>query len=235
MADCPGSESAIATDRPSVANSSSVVPIGSLQFENGLSATRAQGTTTVDLPATRVRLGFGTCNELLMDLPDYTHAESGLSGFSDVGPAIKHQLQGLPEGWTLSAIAGTLLDSGNPRIAGRGPMPYLQLPWSRDLGQGWSINGMFDETLHRHDVNENRSSQASLYLDKAVGDLADVFVEYVNDLQRGANVGNRVGIGASYRATGTQQIDLKIGTGLNAASPDWYLTAGYSFRFDRLF
>jgi hypothetical protein len=237
QADCAGPDSPISTDRPSVANSSAVVPGGSLQFENGLSITRAQGVTTDDLPETRARLGLGACNELLMDLPDYTRADTrnGVSGFSDVGPAFKHQLQGLPEGWTLSGIAGTLLNTGDTRIAGRGPMPYLQLPWSRDLGRGWSINGMFDETWHRHDSDENRSSQTSLYLDKSVSDATDVFVEYVNDYQRGASVENRVGMGGSYRYTPTQQIDLKIETGLNAASPNWYITAGYSFRFDRLF
>jgi len=31
------------------------------------------------------------------------------------------------------------------------------------------------------------------------------------------------------------QIDVKLGAGLNSASPDWYMTVGYSVRFDRVF
>ena len=48
----PDSEVVISTDRPSVANSSVVVPQGGLQFENGLLVTHTQGQFLLDLPET---------------------------------------------------------------------------------------------------------------------------------------------------------------------------------------
>lgn len=236
-ADCPTSEDPIATDRPTAANSSSVVPMGSLQFENGVSVSRGQSVTTYDLPETRARFGLGDCTEFLVDLPDYTHAETrnGVDGATNIGPALKHQFQGLPDGLTLSGTLGTFLNTGDKRIAGRGPAPYAQLPWSYDLGQGWSINGMYSATFHPRDPDTSASLQTSLYLDKTVSEKSDVFLEYIDDYQHGAATLNRVSLGGSYRYTPNQQVDLKIGTGLNGASPDWYALVGYSFRLDKLF
>ncbi len=236
-ADCPTPADSIITDRPTAANSSAVVPAGSLQFENGLAFSRGQAVTTYDLPETRARLGLDSCTEFLIDLPDYTHAETrnGLDGATNIGPAVKHQFQGLIDGLTLSGTAGTFLNTGDKRIAGRGPAPYVQLPWSYDLGQGWSVNGMYSATFHPRDPGSGADYQTSLYLDKTVGEKADIFVEYINDLQHGAAALNRVSLGGSYRYAPTRQVDLKIGTGLNGASPDWYVTVGYSVRFDTLF
>jgi hypothetical protein len=102
---CPDNSQDIVTDRPSVTNSSVVVPTASLQMENGINWTEHPGQGTLDGPNTRLRLGLGGCTEMLVDLPDYTGGLSGHgpSGFSDVAPAIKHQFGGLPEGTNLSA------------------------------------------------------------------------------------------------------------------------------------
>jgi hypothetical protein len=237
FAECPAAIDAIATDRPTISNASSVVPYASLQWENGASAVRGSEITTYDLPETRLRLGIAGCTELLVDLPDYTHAtgRGGIDGASNIAPAVKHQFQDLPDGLTLSGTVGIFLNSGDKAIAGPGPAPYAQLPWSVDLGGGWSANGMLSETLHPRGPNGNGASQTSLYLDRTIAENYDLFVEYANDYQRHSAALNRVGIGASCRLAPTRQIDFAIGSGLNRASPDLFVTLGYSLRFDRLF
>ena len=236
-AGCPVADDTIVTDRPTVANSSSVVPMGSLQLENGIQVSRGQGATTTDLPETRTRLGLGGCTELLVDWPDYTHAAvtHGVDGTTNIGPAVKHQFQDLPDGLTLSGTVGSFLNTGDKSIAGRGPAPYVQMPWSYDLGDGWSANGMFSETFYPREANSNPDQQTSIYMDKTVGEKSDLFVEFINDYKLGTGPLNRIDVGGSYRCTPTHQIDLKVGAGLNGASPDWYVTLGYSFRFDQLF
>jgi len=234
---CPTSEDSISTDRPSVANSSSVVPAGSLQIENGFTVSQGQGTTTYDLPETRLRFGLGQCSELLVDLPDFTKSDgrTAVTGVTNIGPAFKHQFSDLIERLNFSATLGVFLRTGDNAIAGAGPAPYAQMPWSYDLGQSWSINGMFSAVSHRHDFNASTAYQISTYLDRAVGDKADMFIEYINDSQVAAATLHRVDIGGSYRLTPHQQFDFKIGTGINSASPSAYVTVGYSFRFDHLF
>src|SRR6202790_3679735 len=69
--ECPSSASEIATDRPDVTNSSLVVPVGSLQGENGVNVSARYGGRTIDGTNTRWRLGVAPCLELLLDLPTY--------------------------------------------------------------------------------------------------------------------------------------------------------------------
>jgi len=50
-------------------------------------------------------------------------------------------------------------------------------------------------------------------------------------LENGINWTTRPG---AYRFTPTQQIDIRVGIGLNRAAPDHLFAVGYSFRFDDL-
>jgi hypothetical protein len=236
-ADCPGVTDPIATDRPTFANSSSVVPAASLQFENGFGTTGGPNGPDFDLPETRARLGVGGCTEFLVDLPDDNWAANvhGAHGWSSVAPTIKHEFGFLPEGWTLSAAVGADLGTGAGQISGHGPAPYVQFPWSVDLGNGWSANGMYGATFHPDAPLRGPDHQTSFFLDRSVASNADVFAEFANDYQAGEQPLNRLSVGGSYRFTPTQQIDIKVGAGLNHAAPDYYLTVGYSVRFDCLF
>jgi hypothetical protein len=69
----PGLDTAepIATDRPAVTNSSVVVPIGSLQAENGFLET-GQGQSVLDAPESLVRFAVAKMTELRFTVPDYS-------------------------------------------------------------------------------------------------------------------------------------------------------------------
>ncbi|SIO67738.1 hypothetical protein SAMN05443247_11865 [Bradyrhizobium erythrophlei] len=54
---CPTAKDVIATDRPDVTNSSLVVPMGSLQSENGVNFSARDGGRTIDGTNSRWRLG----------------------------------------------------------------------------------------------------------------------------------------------------------------------------------
>lgn len=233
-AECLTAEDGIATDRPTGPNTSPAVPAGSVQFENGVGAVHAQGGTTYDLPETRARFGALACTEFLIDLPDYSKGH-GIAGTSDLSPAIKHQFQDLPDGLTLWTTVGLAVPTGDKRISGRGPAPYIQMPASYDLGGGFTLNGMYSVTFHPSDPGNEPLSQTSLYLDHAVTGSTDVFVEYANAYQPGMAVQNSIDFGGSWRYAALRQIDFKMGFGVNRAAPDWYFTLGYSFRFDHIF
>src|ERR1700761_5442852 len=87
---CPQSNEEIATDRPDVTNSSIVVPVGSLQNENGINTGAQGGKQGFDGTNSRWRLGVAPCLEVLVDLPTYfvNSRGSSLSGFGDVSPAV---------------------------------------------------------------------------------------------------------------------------------------------------
>src|SRR5260370_1576239 len=106
--ECPNSGSEIATGRPDVSNSSLVVPVGSLQSENGINTTGRGPERTFDGTNSRLRLGIAPCLEFLVDVPNYFGRLKGDadSGFGNVAPAVKWQFGSLPEPWNLSVTAG---------------------------------------------------------------------------------------------------------------------------------
>src|SRR6266851_1649198 len=61
----------IATDRPSVTDSSIVVPPGSPQAENGFTVTGSRGQRTFDGPETLLRFGVASKTEIRLTTPDY--------------------------------------------------------------------------------------------------------------------------------------------------------------------
>ena len=105
---CPKPSDEIATDRPDVTNSSIVVPVGSLQSENGINLTGRNSGRTIDGSNSRWRLGIAPCLEVLIDLPSYTGnvRSPGASGFSDVAPGLKWQISPVPGKVDLSVTAG---------------------------------------------------------------------------------------------------------------------------------
>ncbi len=231
--DCPTSADEIATDRPDVTNSSLVVPLGSLQAENGVDGAVRRGSNVVDGSNTRLRLGLARCSELLIDLPDYFGSldRARPSGFSDVVASLKRQLPA-PFELDLSATVGSGFPSGSEKIAGRGYQPYLQFPWSRTLAAGWSVAGMFTVTWFPGDARRNPTFEPTFSVQREFGSFADAFIEYVGDYdhQRPAQL---VDGGGAWRFTPTQQVDFHAGLGLNSATVDRYFGIGYSVRLDR--
>jgi Putative MetA-pathway of phenol degradation len=235
--ECPSSSSEIATDRPDVTNSSLVVPTGSLQMENGINTTRRGLDKTFDGTNSRLRLGIANCLEILVDVPNYVGRLKGDAdtGFGNVAPAIKWQFASLPEAWNLSVTAGAGLPTGSPKIAGPGLQPYLQFPWSYEIGGGWGTSGMVTTFFFPSDFANKQTTEATFVLEKKITERASLFVEYVGDYpSRGSSV-QLFNTGGGYLLTRTQTIDFHVAFGLNRNSPNYIVGLGYSFRFDDLF
>lgn len=234
---CPTAKDEIATDRPDVTNSSLVVPLGSLQSENGVNFSARNGGQIIDGTNTRWRLGIASCLELLVDLPNFSTAVrgSGSSGFSDVSPAIKWQVSPIPGKVDASLVFGVGLPTGTLDIAGRGAQPYLQMPWSWELHDGWGVSGMLTEFFRPSDAVIRRTTEATFAIEKKVAEKMSLFVEYVGDYPETASPSQLLNSGGLYRLSPTQQVDFHIAFGLNHNAPSYIVGVGYSFRFDGLF
>jgi hypothetical protein len=234
---CPHPGSEIATDRPDTTNSSLVVPQGSFQQENGVNISGRDGGQVFDGSNTRLRLGIAQCVEVLVDVPTYFDALSGRAdtGFTNVAPAIKWQISPLPGKIDLSATFGAGLPTGTKAIAGPGVQPYLQFPWSWELSDGWSVNGMLTNFVAPADPVNKLSTETTFVIEREIGKRAFLFVEYVGDYHVHGGPSYLFNSGGGYRITNTQQIDFHIAIGLNGNAPHYIFGIGYSFRFDRLF
>jgi hypothetical protein len=234
---CPSTKDEIRTDRPDVTNSSLVVPAGSLQIENGVNFSARDGDRFVDGTNTRLRTGIANCLEFLVDTPTYFANVRGPknSGFSDVAPALKWQISPVPGKVDLSAVFGVALPTGSASIAGHGSQPYLQFPWSWELGSGWGLSGMFTEFFRPSDPTSKLITEATFVIEKKVTERASLFVEYVGDYPENGSPAQLLNSGGLYRLSPNQQVDFHIALGLNHNAPSYIVGIGYSVRFDELF
>jgi hypothetical protein len=171
------------------------------------------------------------------DVSTYFDALSGRAstGFTNVTPAVKWQISPLPGKIDLSAVFGAGLPTGTKAVAGPGVQPYVQFPWSWELGSGWGLSGMLTNFIVPADPVNKLSTQTTFVIEREIGKQAFLFVEYVGDYHIHGGPGYLVNSGGGYRITNTQQIDFHIGIGLNDNAPSYIFGVGYSFRFDRLF
>ena len=232
-AECTQPNAPIETDRPDVTNSSIVVPVGSVQNENGIDTSRDRGANIINGGNSRWRLGIAPCLEVLVDLPTYvtTFRGAGPSGFGDVVPAVKWQLSPLPGRFDVSVTAGAALPTGATAIAGSGVQPYLQIPWSIALGGGWALTGM--ETSFFTPASDARFTyQSTLVVEKEIAERSFLFVEYVGDFPNVSRNSQLINSGGGYRINNHHQIDFHFGIGLDRNAPNYTFGVGYSFRLD---
>jgi len=234
---CSQATGPIVTDRPSVTNSSTVVAVGSLQSENGINLSRPDGSEVFDGTNSRLRLGVAPCLELLVDLPNYTTALHGTapSGFGDIAPAVKWQVSPVPGKFDLSMTFGAALPTGAVSVAGQGVQPYLQFPWSVDLGGKWTLAGMETNFFTPDKPVSKYTNQSNFVISKELNERSFLFVEYVGNFPLNGGAAHLFNTGGGYRLTDTQQIDFRLGFGLNRNAPDYIVGIGYSWRIDHLF
>ena len=181
-AECTQPDAPIETDRPDVTNSPIVVPAGSLQSENGIDTSRDHGADILNGTNSRWRLGIAPCLEVLVDVPNYVATLRGVgpSGFGDVAPAVKWQISPLPGKFDLSLTVGAALPTGATGVAGPGVQPYVQVPWSIDLGADWALNGM-ETGFFAPSSDRKFIYQSTLVIEKDITKRLFAFVEYVGN------------------------------------------------------
>lgn len=225
----------IATDRPSVTDSSVVVPVGTLQFEDGFTDTASEGQQTLDGSETLMRFGVGSKTELRLTVPDYFGTIGAGSGFGDLGIGVKQQL-GPAAGFDVSLVVSLSLPTGARGISSGGYDPSVQVPWSRALSANWTAAGMlsvyfpteqFPTELRRRNV----TGESTFLIDRQLTKNWDAFVEYAGDFPEQGGPRHLAHFGTSYRPTPHQQVDLHVGVGLSSAAVDHFVGVGYSFRF----
>ena len=230
----PSTSNPITTDRPSFTASSIVVPVGSLQFENGFLETTAQSQTGFDFPETLVRFGILAKTELRFTAPDYyDNYNTGLgfgSGFGDLLLGFKQQL-GPSGGFDVSLIGSVSLPTGANILSSHGYDPQLQLPWSRQISKNWTMAGMLGLLWPTQGPSRNLNGQTTFLFDRQLTKPWDAFIEYAGMFPQRGGPQQILHLGTSYKITPQQQLDFHFGFGLSSAAPNHFIGFGYSFRF----
>lgn len=226
-----GGSTPIATDRPSVTDSSLVVPLGSLQFENGFTNTVNQGQSVWDGSETLLRLSVASKTELRLDAPNYFSPQFSPAGFGDSGLGIKQQLGPTPGGFDLSVVLSLSLPTGANAISSHGYDPSVQLPWSLALSSKWTAAGMLSVYWPTEGGRRNVTGETTFLIDRTLFSRWDAFAEYAGDFPELGAPRHLLHFGTSFRPTPHQQVDLHGGIGPSAATLEHFIGVGYSFRW----
>jgi hypothetical protein len=218
--------SPINTDRPAFADSSVVVPLHSLQIENGFLNTLSSGQQSFDLPETLLRFGLFDKTELRLTVPDYYY-DLPASGWSDTVLGVKQQL-GPIHGFDVSVVISLSFPTGSRGITSHGYDPSIQLPWSHSLSKNWTAAGMLSVYWPTQGASRNTNGQVTLLFDRQLTMPWDGFVEYVGDFPERGGPQHILHFGTSYKLTLNQQVDFHFGFGLSSAAPTHFIGVGYS-------
>jgi hypothetical protein len=226
-------EPTISTDRPSVANSSVVVPRGYLQAENGFLITSAGGQSVADFPETSLRFGLLDKTELRVAIPDFFHtvgsAPVTVSGFGDLAVGVKQQIGPIGEDFNLAAIFFLSFPIGANAISSHGYDPGLQFPWSKPVSKNWTAEGQVAFYWPTLAGTHNFTGETTFVFDRQLTAPWDAFVEYAGDFPERGGSRQIAHFGSSYKIARRQQIDFQLGAGLSHAAPHAFIGAGYSF------
>lgn len=222
----------ISTDRPAVAESSVVVPLGGLQVENGFLLTDASGQRVVDFTESNFRYGLLGKTELRLAAPDYfatvSSGAGAVSGFADVALGVKQQL-GPIAGFDVSLIVFLSFPSGSKSVSSHGYDPGLQIPWSRSLSKKWTAGGQAAFYWPTAAGSHNFTPETTVFVDRQLTKPWDAFLEWAGDFpDRGGNR-QQLHVGTAYKLAPHHQIDFHFAFGLTPAASKAYVGLGYSF------
>ena len=226
----------IVTDRPDVTESSIVVPIRSVQIENGATWTTDHGAQTFNLSESLIRFGVSTRTEIRLVIPEYFGGITGPdpTGFGDLALGMKQQLGPLPGSFDVSVIVAVSLPTGASQVSSHGFDPFIKFPWSKELKSGWSIGGMQSLFWNTDAHRRNGDWEPTFYVEKEITKPWDVFAEYAGDFYQRGGPKEITHFGTAYRITSTQQVDFHFGFGISNAAPQRFFGIGYSLRIDKL-
>ena len=227
----------IATDRPSVATGTTLVPVHTLQFENGITWTRDQSTNSGDAPETELRFGLTNRVELEAFVPNlnWSGAFSGVRT-TDLSLGAKIRIASDMRNWPVSIVGALTFPTGSQELTSGGVDPVALVTVQHNLPHDLQLVG--SGTLVSLSTNGGgRVAQSQLAFD--LGWCANArtcfYAEEAPFLSTAENSsGTTTDGGMTFGATTRTQIDWRIGTTVQNGGHNFFATLGYSFRLDRL-
>ena len=226
----------LVTDRPDFTESAVVVPMYSLQIENGFTFQRLPGGVNVyNLPETLLRYGVGPRTELRFALPNYINASGGGSSSSGLGSSqigIKQQFLPRDSAVGFAIIPFVDLPDGTGAFSSHRMDPGVLATVSYDLSDLWSVATQATIAFPSGPGGRNRTVSPTLVFGYGVDERWGLFLEWAGDFPEHGGGAHLIHNGATYLLGPNEQLDFHYGFGLNGNSPDYLIGFGYSVRLN---
>jgi hypothetical protein len=227
--------SELVTDRPDFTESGIVVPMGSLQFEGGLTwESNAGDVRSFSGPELLVRWGLTSRLELRFGFPDYVGVWNGQaqSGFADPSIGTKLQLGPIAEGWDLATVVTVSAPGGEAGFSSDGWDPSVILTTGGGIGGTWSLGSQVFGELATNMGDREFFWGGTLVLGTSIGSqgTTGAFFELAATMPEEGTTAVTFHHGYTHLLTKTLQFDVHGGAGLTESAPDFFIGAGLVYR-----
>lgn len=231
----------IVTDRPDQTEAPVLVPKGSLQIETGFMMEKDEDltlkSTNYTYNTTLIKYGINENFELrfiteYLDETTFDRVESkaqSSKGLSPVALGVKIKIAEERGIWPQAALIGHV----NMRTGSEAFKPHYTAADFR-FTFAHTLSDKFSLSYNAGAEWDGESPQASFLYTLSLGYAATgklgMFIETYSFFPEGETPDHRFDGGLTYKITNVVQADLSGGLGLNAKAPDYFLSAGLSFR-----
>jgi hypothetical protein len=156
-----------------------------------------------------------------------------LSGHSDLEAGAKLKLlESARTGFELSLLPTVSLPIGSNAFTSGGYDPTVEFAWTQPLPRGFSLSGNVTAASVSEDEHRFTQHILTVSVDRDITAGWNGFAEAfrASSFERGGDAVWIVDAGATHRLGRHAQFDISAGRGVNAAAPDWFVSAGISLR-----
>jgi hypothetical protein len=240
-----GEPERLAADRPGEAETTSIVPPGTLQLEGGFKFERETGgdeanTDTLTLPELLLRVGILPVAELRLSADGFVYEDragaSNRSSGSDLELGAKLRCFG-QDGLrpTTALLAALSFPTGGRGVTSDGfdPRGTLLLNWELNKHLGLDANLAFaGPTQGANDSSRVFEISPAVSLGAEITRRSNAFIEYFSTLKPSKDEDEHsIDAGVTHFLSDDLQLDLSAGVGLNRAAPDFFIGVGVAWRF----
>ncbi|MBC3542265.1 transporter [Rufibacter sediminis] len=236
------SQTPINTDRPNQTEASSVVPFGTLQVESGWfrQVDRIDGVRTMDVfyPITLIRLGILERMELRFqdefhknELKDESgpHQTKGLDAFT-IGTKINvtEEKGLLPE---IAFLGNLVIPSGSSAFRPAHVAPEVRLALSHTLSNTFDLG--YNVGYEWDGDSPEGTGIYTLSVGAALPHHWGTYLEVFGDKPEKGHWHHSADGGFTFSPRNNLQLDVSSGIGLTKDAPDYFLSAGFTFRLPK--
>lgn len=231
-----GEPAELITDRPDQTESSSTVPVGSVQVEAGWLREEIDDEVTSE-SAPGVLLRIGLTEELELRVGWAGWVEAGIDGSGDAELGLKwHLWRAQGNRPDAALLVGTSVPVGSAAVTSDAWDPAFRFAFEHELsstvGLAYNVGYAWETT----EENGRRSREGAAIWTAALGfglsDEVGAFIELFGALPDGGSESSIDG-GLTWLVRPNLQVDLYAGVGLSSTAPDSFVGLGFSWRLPR--
>jgi len=222
----------LVTDRPDFTESAVTVPLGSIQFEGGLSFVDA-GADALIFGEPLIRYGLRDKLELRFGVPSIVSIDDPVddTGLSDLSVGFKYALAPTANGWSMAVLGALSLPTGGDNFTSDTIDPSAIFVASRDINDRTSFAAQARGAIVGDD-NDAVLETTAVFAYAIRPDLSG-FAELATLFQDNVDTGVTLHTGVSSLIQELLQVDVHLGFGLTDTAADFFIGAGIAYRLDR--